>query len=44
MARADTLLDEVLSGANRGERLYGYAETLLVLALEAKDLKSPRRV
>jgi hypothetical protein len=40
VARADTLLDEVRSGGNRAERLYGHAETILERAMESKDLKT----
>jgi hypothetical protein len=40
VARADTLLDEVRSGGDRTERLYGHAELILERALESKDLKT----
>jgi hypothetical protein len=40
IARADALIDEVRSGGDRADRLYGHAETILERALESKDLKT----
>jgi hypothetical protein len=40
VTRADSLLEEVLTGIDRAERLYGTTEVILQRALKAGDLKT----